>query len=286
MSVERRAPTGLGRGLAALIPQRGDDRPHEIPLSRIVRNPYQPRRRVDEEALSRLAESIAAHGVLQPVLVTETASGYELIAGERRVRAAEMAGLQQIPAMVREAAGRDKLALALVENVQRADLNPLEEARAYRQLADEFGLAQEEIARRVGRGRSSVANTLRLLDLSQAVQEALAEGHITEGHGRAIGGIEGPGRQDALLGLVVQRSLSVRQTEELVRRAREEKPTPAGRAEGGPDPELERVQARLRASLGTKVTLTPGKKGGRITIEYYDTEDLTRLVALLAEGVA
>ena len=161
--------TGLGRGLGALIPQTSPAgaAPVEIPISRIRGNPYQPRQRVEQRALESLASSIAIHGILQPVLVTEVLDGYQLVAGERRVRAAQMAGLDRVPAIVRQMAQRDQLAVALVENVQRSDLNAMEEAHAYRQLADEFGLTQDEIATRVGRARSTVANTLRLLDLER-----------------------------------------------------------------------------------------------------------------------
>ncbi len=284
-----RHPSGLGRGLAALIPQHPTTvaAPVEIPLSRIARNPYQPRRGLEQEALERLAESIAEHGVLQPILVTETLDGYQLIAGERRVRASQMAGLDRIPALVRQITDRDQLELALVENIQRADLNPLEEASAYRQLVDEFGYSQEQLASRVGRARSTVANSLRLLDLDAAVQDALADRRITEGHGRALGGLAAA-QQARVLQIVVSRDLSVRQTEELVRRLRD-RATEATAPPVHPlaiDPDLERVEENLRRALGTKVSVARSRKGGRIVIEYYSDEELHRLYERLTGGDA
>ena len=288
---------GLGRGLASLIPSATASMaaPAEIPLDRIRANPYQPRKSMEDAALQELAASIAEHGVLQPVLVTETIDGYELIAGERRLRAARIAGLSRIPAVVRQLAGREQLEVALVENIQRADLNPLEEAEAYRQLTDSFGMSQDDVARRVGRARSTIANTLRLLDLAAAVQTAVRDGTITEGHARAIASIEGSAEQEALLAAVSHRGLSVRQTEELARRlktaaaakaatATDPGVDPAGDARE--DPETERIETELRTALGTKVSLTRSRKGGRIVIEYYDEADLTRLYEKLLGGLA
>lgn len=278
----RRTSTGLGRGLAALIPQRpAGASATEIPIARIRRNPQQPRREADRDGLEALARSIADHGVLQPILVSETVDGYQLIAGERRLRAAEMAGLERVPALVRaDVEEHDQLELALVENLQRADLNPLDEALAFRRLIDEFGLSQEQIAGRVARARSSVANTLRLLELAEAVQAAVRDGRLSEGHARAIGGIADHAAQEQMLGVVVERGLSVRQTEELARRHkgaadRSSRAAPAPSPPG--DPDLERFESDLRTALGTKVTLTSGRKGGRIIIEYYDGDDLGRL---------
>jgi ParB family chromosome partitioning protein len=221
---------------------------------------------------------------LQPVLVTEVLDGYQLVAGERRVRAAQMAGLDRVPAIVRQMAQRDQLAIAIVENVQRADLNAMEEAHAYRQLADEFGLTQDEIATRVGRARSTVANTLRLLDLEAPVQQALADGHIAEGHARALAGAS-PAGQRQLLEAVTARDLSVRQTEELVRRLRE-RPKAAAATASGSTAEMDRLEADLRQALGTKVLLARSRKGGRIVIEYYSDEELSRLFDRLTGGVS
>jgi ParB family chromosome partitioning protein len=186
---------------------------------------------------------------------------------------------------VRNLADRSQLELALVENIQRADLNPMEEAHAYRQLADEFGLSQDEIAKRVGRARATVANTLRLLDTDPAVQVAVTDGHITEGHARAIGGLD-PAAQVHLLGAIVSRELSVRQAEELARRLREPRPAAKPTRTASGDPDLERVEEDLRRSLGTKVSLARTRRGGRIVIEYYSDEELGRLYERLTGGTS
>jgi ParB family transcriptional regulator, chromosome partitioning protein len=283
-----RHSTGLGRGISSLIPQRSGNvaAPTEIPLARIRPNPYQPRRSTDGPGIEDLAASVREHGVLQPILVTEVLDGYQLVAGERRFRAAQLAGLERIPAVVRQLADRDQLELALVENIQRADLNPMEEAHAFRQLIDEFGMTQEQIAQRVGRARTTVANTLRLLDMDPAVQVAVTDGHITEGHARAIGGLE-PASQVQLLGAIVSRELSVRQAEELGRRLRDNPIVAASQRPAKPvDADLERVEEDLRRSLGTKVSLARTRRGGRIVIEYYSDEELGRLYERLIGGNA
>jgi ParB family chromosome partitioning protein len=277
---------GLGRGLAALIPQRANPAGSiEIPISRISPNPRQPRQRIGQAELETLASSIVAHGVLQPILVIETIDGYQLVAGERRLRASQLAGLERIPAIIRQLADRDQLELALVENLQREDLGPLEEAHAFRSLVDDFGMSQEEIAGRVGRARSTVANTLRLLDLDEVVQAALVEGSITEGHARALGGLT-TDQQARVVGTVVDQQLSVRQAEELVRRLREPRRITAEPAPPRLEPELERVEEDLRRALGTKVTLARSRRGGRIVIEYYSDEELTQLYDRLIGGPA
>jgi ParB family chromosome partitioning protein len=208
----RAAGPALGRGLSALIPTRDDASTgrNEILLSEIHENPHQPRRDVAHANLEALATSIADHGVLQPILVTETLDGYRIVAGERRVQAARLAGLQRIPAVIRQLADREQLELALVENVQREDLNPIEEANAFRQLSDEFGLTQDEIARQVGRARSTIANTLRLLELDEGVQAAVADGRLSEGHARALVGLPAV-QQLHLVSTIVDNGLSVRQ---------------------------------------------------------------------------
>jgi ParB family chromosome partitioning protein len=281
-----RTGSALGRGLSSLIPQRAASTAAvvDVPLGRITPNPHQPRRHMDDAGLEELAASIREHGVLQPVLVTETLDGYQLIAGERRVRASRLAGLERIPALVRQLADRDQLEVALVENVQRADLDPIDEALAYRQLIDEFGLTQERVAERVGKARATVANTLRLLDLHPDVQVAISDGRLTEGHGRALGGLT-PDGQAHVLGTVIRQGLSVRQTEELVRRLREPRAETAATATARRlDPDLERVEADLRERLGTKVSLSRSRKGGRIVIEYYSDEELGRLYERLIGG--
>jgi ParB family chromosome partitioning protein len=287
VTVRNDRPQGLGRGLAALIPQRSGSTTGsiEIPLTRIRENPRQPRLRMNDEALATLAESIRIHGVIQPILVTETIDGYQLVAGERRVRAARMAGLERIPAIVRQLADKQQLELALVENLQREDLDPIEAARAYRQLIDEFAFSQDDLAARVGRARSTVANTLRLLELHQTVQDGVAAGLITEGHARALGGLPVEG-QPRLVGMVVDEGLSVRQTEELVRRIREPREPRAAVAVAAPDPDVERVEEDLRRSLGTKVRLTRTRRGGRIVIDFYGDDELDRIYRRLVGGNA
>lgn len=273
----RRAGSGLGRGLAALIPQREDAQSSvELPIAAIARNPYQPRQAFERTQLEELAASIREHGVLQPILVTETAGGYRLIAGERRLRAAEMAGLDRIPALVRSADETAQLAWALIENLQRADLNAIEEAAAFKQLVDDFGMSHDEVGARVGRSRSTVANTLRLLDLAPEVQDALRAGRLSEGHARAIGGL-GDGSEQAMVARDVETGgLSVRQTEEAVRRLRVQRPTRAA-APRVQSADVERLETGLREALATKVSISTARRGGRITIEYYSEEDLERL---------
>ena len=287
MTLRNDRPQGLGRGLAALIPQRSPSTTGsiEIPLSRIRANPRQPRLRMSDEALATLAESIRQHGVIQPILVTETIDGYQLVAGERRVRAARIVGLERIPAIVRQLADRQQLELALVENLQREDLDPMEAARAYRQLIDEFAFSQDDLAARVGRARSTVANTLRLLELHQEVQDAIADGRITEGHARALGGLPADG-QARIVGMVVDEGLSVRQTEELVRRIREPREPRGNSAPAPKDADVERVEEDLRRSLGTKVQLTRTRRGGRIVIDFYGDEELARIYQRLVGGNA
>ena len=284
MTVRSDRPQGLGRGLAALIPQRAPAMGGsiEIPLARIRENPRQPRLRMDDAALASLTESIRQHGVIQPILVTETIDGYTLVAGERRVRAARIAGLDRIPAIVRQLADRQQLELALVENLQREDLDPMEAARAYRQLMDEFSFTQDDLAIRVGRARSTVANTLRLLDLHPAVQDAVAASLISEGHARALGGLPAEAQAPAVTSVIAD-DLSVRQTEELVRRVREPRAERAA-TQSAADPDVERVEEDLRRSLGTKVRLTRTRRGGRIVIEYFGEEELARLYQRLVGG--
>ena len=248
--------------------------PAEIPLDQIERNPHQPRTSFEDEALGELAASIAAHGVLQPILVTETLDGYRLVAGERRLRAARMAGLDRIPAVIRQAGEQDQLELALVENLQRADLNAMDAARAYQQLRELFGMTNEAIADRVGKARPTIANTLRLLDLEPAVQDAIEAGRISEGHGRAMRA--SPRSRSARSSRwSIARGLSVRQIEELARRLREDAESARAAGRRAPaDAEIERVEEDLRRALGTKVRLARSRRGGRIIIEWYSDEEL------------
>jgi ParB family chromosome partitioning protein len=275
---------GLGRGLDALIPQpNGAEGGRQIPLDRILANPHQPRARFEEEELGDLAASISSHGVLQPIVVRGLVNGdYQLIAGERRVRAARLAGLTQIPAVVREPSEEEMVELALIENLQRTDLNPLEEAIGFRLLIDRFGMPHEAVATRVGRSRAAVTNALRLLDLAPETQEALLEGQISEGHARALAGLTVPELQVAALAIVLERRLSVRQTEELVRRRRRQaRPDPRSTREE----DLTELENRLRGRLATKVAITRTRRGGRISIEFGSDEELDRLIgSILGTG--
>ncbi|MEN6480452.1 MAG: ParB/RepB/Spo0J family partition protein [Anaerolineales bacterium] len=275
---------GLGRGLDALIPETAPqtDRLREVPLEAISPNPLQPRTHFAEDELQELAASIREVGLIQPLIVqlvsTEPgqAEHYRLITGERRWRAARLAGLTSVPVVVKDASPQEMLELALVENIQRADLNPLEEAAAYQQLADEFGLTQDKIAKRVGRSRASVANTMRLLRLPEEVRAGLLNGDISEGHARALLMLEDADEQVLAYRTVQRRSLSVRQTEELVRRLQsppQDVPRRTRRT-----PETEALERRLRNALGTKVELFRSRKGGRVVIHFYSEDDLQVLL--------
>jgi ParB family chromosome partitioning protein len=281
---------GLGRGLEALIPSAGEQErpvggPAEVPVSAISPNPRQPRHRQDPETLRELADSIREHGLIQPLIVTQAqgslpgAPRYQLIAGERRWQAAKIAGLPRVPVIVKEATPQQSLELALVENIQRADLNALEEAQAYQQLVEEFGLTQEQVAGRVGKSRVAVTNTLRLLRLPDEAKAALLSGHITEGHARAILALESEDLQAQALRLVMRLGLNVRQTEELTRKLLspppEKEPTPP------PSPETKALQSRLETALNTRVHLERGKKGGRLVIHFYSEEELESLCDVL-----
>ncbi len=273
---------GLGRGLEALIPRSTEPSAQTIPLDRISRNPVQPRARFDDEGIAELAASIVTHGVLQPIIVRIAPDGsYELIAGERRLRAARIAGLTEIPATVRDSDGTGPLELALVENLQRTDLNAMEEAAAYRELIDRFGLTHEDVARQVGKSRVAVSNSIRLLDLAPDTRDAIADGRISEGHGRALAALTMPDLQRAALQIVMDRHLSVRQTEELVRRRRA--PRAAGRQQPEAD-DLADLEAQLRGMLATKVGIVRTRRGGRLVIDFYSDEELDRLFAVIRRG--
>jgi ParB family transcriptional regulator, chromosome partitioning protein len=288
MTLKQERHSGLGRGLASLIPQRAQTSGiTDIPVDQVRSNPRQPRQRFDGDELEALAASIREHGVLQPILVTETLDGYQLVAGERRLRACQLAGLERVPAVIRQLADRDQLEVALVENLQRADLGAMETAAAYQALITDFQLTHDEIARRVGRAKSTITNTLRLLDLDPRVQAALVDGRLSEGHARAIGGLPVE-LQARIATTVVEQQLAVRQTEELVRRVREPRATTVAAAPSRAplDPDLERVEEDLRRRLGTKVTLARSRKGGRIIIEFYSDEELGQLYDRLVGGGA
>jgi ParB family transcriptional regulator, chromosome partitioning protein len=278
---------GLGRGLDALIPsgESAGNGVAQLPVSAIARNPRQPRGRLNPTQLEELADSIRQHGVIQPLIVAQTpfAGQYTLIAGERRLEAARLAGLPTVPAIVREATEQQLLEVALVENIQRADLGPLETAQAYKHLADDFGLSHEEIAARVGKKRVTVTNTMRLLKLPPRLLEALAAEEISEGHARVLLALPTAQAQLAAFNTVVRAGLTVRQTEELVRRMQGEKPE--RRPKPARQAELDDLASRLRERLGTRVTLKRGRKGGTIVLHFYSDEELNALAeAILGEA--
>ncbi len=312
---------GLGRGLASLIPPKKKDEKKdetrsaspftpeelashpssasvvpptvvlpenhstsilEVPIGKIVPNPHQPRLHFDEEKLDELAQSIREHGILQPLVVTKNGiDGYELIAGERRFQAAKRAGLGTVPVVVRDVQEQQKLELAIIENTQRHNLNPIEEAKAYARLIEEFGLHQEEVAKKMGKSRSSVANTLRLLHLPIEIQRAVAEGKISEGHAKALLAIENPEKQRAVFDLIIKEELTVRETEMKVRTVAVK---PHVRSTAVASPEIAARAEHLMQLLGTKVKIAPSGKGGRIVIEYYSPEELEGLFQKLGNG--
>lgn len=278
---------GLGRGLDALIPS---GEPHdqeavagavELKIENLSPNPRQPRRRFDADELNELADSIREHGVLQPLIVAPGPEDhtYVLIAGERRLQAARLAGLATVPAVVREASEEQTLVWAMIENLQREDLNPVEAAQGYRQLNEEFGLSHEQIAEQVGKSRSAVTNTLRLLALPEPILNALVDGRISEGHARALLGLTTEAAQLSALEAILARDLNVRQTEELVREKSGHKSRP--RKARQPEPELEALENELRSTLGTRVNIKRGRKGGTITLHFYSDEELNALIDYL-----
>lgn len=256
----------------------------QVSVSAISPNPMQPRTALNPEALAELASSVGEHGLIQPLIVTKQGpEQYQLIAGERRWQAARMAGMTTVPVIVKEATPQQVLELALVENIQRADLNPLEEASAFRQLVEEFGLTQEQVADRVGKSRVTVTNTMRLLRLPSVVKQALADGTIREGHARALLALPTPEAQAAALKTVVSKDLSVRQTEELVRRLlAEPQPKPAAQPVS---PEIRALEEEFRDTLGTKVNLYRNRKGrGRLVIHFYSEEELQSIYDVIIGG--
>lgn len=299
---------GLGKGLDALIPSSTSLQQHtrdeggvlQLPVDTILRNPRQPRDRFDSKDLDELTASIREHGIIQPLIVSPGKDGiYTLIAGERRLEAAKRAGLRTVPAIARQASDRELLELALIENIQRAELNPLEQADAYRQLTEDFGLSQEEVAVRVGKSRPAVSNTIRLLQLSDTVKKTLIEGYahtdeadqdiegqgeskfrLSEGHARALLRLPTHEAQDSALKTVVADKLNVRQTEELVKHESDEKRAPAPKK--ALSPEVAELEKRLEDSLETKVKLRYSKEtGGTVTIRYYSDEELNKLLERL-----
>ncbi len=275
---------GLGRGLGALLsspaqagPEVGVAAAVELPIDAIAPNPKQPRKAFDDKALRELSASLAQTGVLQPVVVRRLGDGYQLVVGERRWRAAKLAGLTRIPAVIREASDAQSLELALVENLLREDLNPMEEAEAYQRLLAEFGWTQEELAQRVQRDRSSIANCLRLLKLPDLIQADLRANRLTMGHARALLSLASPAEQLKLREEILAHSWSVRATEEGVQAKRAKPP----RRQLRRSPELAAVEDSLRVALATRVRLVGGERAGRIEIVYSSREELDRLAELI-----
>jgi ParB family chromosome partitioning protein len=271
----------LGRGLDALIP-RGDDTKagdstyHTIPIDKIVSNPMQPRRKFDDEALMELGESFKSQGVLQPIIVKKQDDQFVLIAGERRFRAAGLIGMKDIPAIVLDDKDEsDMLQMALVENLQREDLNPLEAAEAFRRLMDEAGLTQNQLAVRVGKSRAAVANVLRLLSLPDKVKELMRQGKLSEGHARAILAVDNDLARVRLAERIIAENMSVRSAEESARRVKRRRLIPKKKI-----PELMETENYLKQLFGTAVKITPGLKRGKIEIDYYGDEDLERILEL------
>ena len=272
----------LGKGLGALIPDLStlDDRGKkalgimEVELDKIIPNEYQPRKVFNDDKLNELAASIREQGVIQPIIVHKAGTGYQLIAGERRWRASRLAGLKTIPALVKEATKRELLEMALIENIQREDLNPLEAAEAYKRLQDEFKLTQEDLAKRVGKERSTVTNFLRILHLPKEVKQELASGALSMGHAKALLSLERGRDQILAAASIVKKGLSVREAEALASRLK----NPPKQKKVNQSQELHALEEKMKKSLGTKVSIIAKAKGGRIVIEYYTPEELDRIL--------
>ena len=281
-------PRGLGKGLNAIIGadlvSEVSDRPRavEIPVDRLSPNPFQPRRSFTEEGLEQLADSIRHHGILQPIVVRPSGDGYQLIAGERRWRAAQIAGLQRIPAVVRELDDPSMVQVALIENLQREDLNPIEEASAYRRLMDEFNMTQEQLSSTIGRSRPAIANAVRLLNLPTEIQRAVEERKLSEGHARCLLAISDQEDQLKVAAQIIANGLNVRQAEELVRgTTRDVSRETIRKRTSEDDPDAVRLTQRLGERLGTRVKLSGSVRKGKLEIEYYSTEDLDRILEII-----
>jgi ParB family chromosome partitioning protein len=273
----------LGKGLGALLPELGQAESRSLlscGIEEIIPNRSQPRKHFDESKLQELAESIREKGILEPLIVRRTGQGYELIVGERRWRAAQKAGLKEVPVMVREVEGREALEISLIENLQREDLNPIEAAEAFRHLIEEFDISQEDLSKRIGKDRTTIANTLRLLKLPLEVRNQLFQNLITPGHARAILSLDNKEKQKELCALIIKKGLSVREAEAIARRWSErlQKTAATTKRKGEFESQLNSLQDSLRKCLGTKVHITQKGKRGKIEIEYYSHEDLERIV--------
>jgi len=276
---------GLGKGLSALIPVEEKDLENkkEIEIKKIYPNKNQPRKDFDQEKLKELADSIKQHGILQPVILRkkDNEDTYELVAGERRWRAAKIAGIQTIPAIVKELSDTDVMEIALIENLQREDLNPLEEAEAYKKLLDEFGLTQEELSKRVGKSRSKIANTVRLLNLENEIKLLISKDQITAGHARALLAIEDTEERLKLAKRIVDENLSVRQTEEAAKTKAERQKRKKKEKEKFINPVFVDITEKLQRKLGTRVKLKGDEKRGKIEIEFYSEDELERILEAL-----
>lgn len=271
---------GLGKGLGALIASADTDEAgvREVRINDVEPNTEQPRKHFNDEKLSQLAESIKQHGIVQPLIVKKQDDTYRIVAGERRWRAAKLAGLSMVPVIVRELSSKQVMEIALIENLQREDLNPIEEAEAYERLINEFGMTQEEISRTVGRSRPAIANSIRLLSLQEKLKTLVIHGDITGGHARTLLAIEDRELQLRAVEEIVKRGMNVRETEALVKRllSRREKRKPVKLNE-----DYQAIEDKLRNFFGTRVKLTSGKKNGKILIEYYSVEELDRIVSAI-----
>lgn len=276
---------GLGRGLEALIPvlDKHEENVQEIDIKKIVANDKQPRKDFDESKLDELAASMKQHGVLQPVILRKKGSVYELVAGERRWRAAAKAGIERIPAIVKELSDAEVMEIALIENLQREDLNPMEEAMAYKSLMNDFGLTQEELSKRVGKSRSQIANTVRLLNLDKEIQDLVTEDKLTAGHARALLSIQDKSMRIKLAKRICEEDLSVRQTEQIVKKISKEKSKIANEKPKEINPVIIDITEKLQRALGTRVKIKGNEKRGKIEIEFYSGDELERILEAIVK---
>ena len=290
LPAKRRKKIALGRGLEALIPDIDSFSPDakvylECDIQTIYPNRYQPRKRFAAEELTQLSRSIKEQGIIQPLLVCKSDKGYELIAGERRLRAAKMAGLDRVPVVVKDVSAASLIEMSIVENIQRQDLNPLEEAEAYHSLMTTFGLTQDQTAKRVAKSRSTITNLLRLRQLPQPIKDSILEETLTEGHARALVGIKTPAQQRTVWKTILSKNLSVRETEALIKNLRSKAPQPKKTAPNTEQIYFTDLAAELSRQLGTKVKINKRGRSGKVEIEFYSNDDLDRLIDLLKRSV-
>lgn len=277
---------GLGKGINALFPNalENDENVTYISLDELRPNPYQPRKNFDKEAIEELAASIKEHGVLQPIIVRKSIKGYDIVVGERRFRASKEANLKTIPAIIKEFTEDEMMEIALIENLQREDLNPIEEAKAYEKLINHLGVTQEELSKRIGKSRPHIANHLRLLQLPDYVQKYMSEGQLSMGHGRALLGLKRKEQIRTVAKKVIEEKLSVRQVEELVQRLNKNVSRETKRKKTSISPFIRETEAVLKEFFGTNVQIKKGKKKSKIEIEFYSDDDLERILQLINEA--